>query len=131
MIDPTVTLMAILTHADTALSISGALSRPNLLQYSPYMAQCCKELAQAQEHASDVSLTHIISLNRLGEEIQAAFHEDDEDSVLRVEQTRVQMLLRSLERQLKDWKVEAFQDNKQVGKFLTNSHNNCLLGSCH
>ncbi|KAI4154546.1 MAG: hypothetical protein LQ341_000329 [Variospora aurantia] len=95
-------------------SISGALSRPNLLQYSPYMAQCCKELAQAQEHASDVSLTHIISLNRLGEEIQAAFHEDDEDSVLRVEQTRVQMLLRSLERQLKDWKVEAFQDNKQA-----------------
>ncbi|KAL8918835.1 MAG: hypothetical protein Q9172_005249 [Xanthocarpia lactea] len=112
-------------------SISGALSRPNLLQYSPYMAQCCKELAQAQEHASDVSLTHIISLNRLGEDIQAAFHEDDENSVLRAEQTRVQMLLQSLERQLKDWKVEASQDNKRIGKFLTNSHKKCLLGSCN
>ncbi|KAF7507281.1 hypothetical protein GJ744_010715 [Endocarpon pusillum] len=103
----------------TAFRFSVALSRPNMLRYSNYMADSCKRLEADQEFHSDNILLHMIKLYHIGDQIHAAFRSEDAGTVhahqMHADKTRSRMLLQMFELQLKSGKdiCRLIQDEMQ------------------
>ncbi|ERF73018.1 hypothetical protein EPUS_07112 [Endocarpon pusillum Z07020] len=100
-----------------SVAFSVALSRPNMLRYSNYMADCCKRLEADQEFPSDNILLHMIKLYHIGDQIHAAFRSEDAGAVhadhMHADHTRSRMLLQMFALQLKEWKRHLPSDTRR------------------
>ncbi|KAF2732603.1 hypothetical protein EJ04DRAFT_440740 [Polyplosphaeria fusca] len=90
-------------HLSSALS--SGLSKPNLLKYTEYMAECWKRLRDDMEYPSDKMIGPLISLRRIDDQIHDAFYTDDALD-LSFGDSRIFMNMRFIESQLDDWRSD-------------------------
>jgi hypothetical protein len=58
------------SHLLTCSRIAAGLQKPNLLKHSSQMAEWAQELKADREHASDESISYLISLRHIDDQIQ-------------------------------------------------------------
>jgi hypothetical protein len=81
-----------------------ALMKPNLLKYTDYMGKVSQRLMYDREYESDETISSLISLRRLDDQIYESLNGDDTVD-LPITDSRIYMSMRFLETQLEDWKV--------------------------
>lgn len=81
-----------------------SLRRLNLVRWSDYMDECV-EVLQTSDMAlpSDKILCRHVGLQHINEEIGNQFSMDDPSAAVTISDTKVQMSLKSFERELEDW----------------------------
>lgn len=89
------------------------MQKPNLLKYTDYMGQCCRDLREYQQYPSDKIISHLLALRRLDDQIQDAFF-IEETSGLAFNDPRISMNFRLLESQLDEWRREKHNGEFQI-----------------
>ncbi|KAK5990923.1 Transcription factor pbcR-like protein [Cladobotryum mycophilum] len=78
-----------------------SLRRPNLIRWTPFMAESMEILEKSPEAApTDKYFCHLVWTHRLAEEVGAQFSLDDTSSAVNISDARTQYALRALERDL-------------------------------
>ncbi|CAI6340769.1 unnamed protein product [Periconia digitata] len=108
--------------------IAGGLQKPNLLRYTDYMGECCKDLRQAREIPSDVIIGRLVTLRRLDDQIHDAFYSEDAVD-LSLSDPRINMNYKFLQAQLEDFGSEDCLDELQRMIDLTSTFTSVQLHS--
>ncbi|KAK4144925.1 transcriptional regulator WAR1, partial [Dichotomopilus funicola] len=78
-----------------------ALHRPNLLRWTPFMAECVEILQSSPEAApTDKYLCHLVMSHKVAEDVSIHFSMDDPMSTPNLAEARTQYVLKGLERDL-------------------------------
>ncbi|KAK3941067.1 hypothetical protein QBC46DRAFT_383586 [Diplogelasinospora grovesii] len=84
-----------------ATNTSMALHRPNLIRWTPFMAECVDVLESSPEAApTDKYLCHLVWTHKLAEEVGIQFSMDDPACTPNISDSRTQYALRGFERDL-------------------------------
>ncbi|KAI9821143.1 MAG: hypothetical protein M1827_003877 [Pycnora praestabilis] len=88
-------------------NVSMALRRPNLIRWTPYMAECVEVLETSVDaFESDNFLCQWIRVQHIAEEIGIQFSMDDPFAVVTISDPKVQYALKGFERQLEEWRLQ-------------------------
>lgn len=99
------------------------MQKPNLLKYTDYMSECCRNLRQTYELSSDVIISRLIALRRLDDQIHDAFFTEDAVE-LPITDPRIVMNYRFLQTQIDDSREENCSEELQRG---AQSHQKFIL----
>lgn len=84
-----------------ATNTAMALHRPNLLRWTPFMAECVEILQSSPDAApTDKYLCHLVMSHKVAEEVSIHFSMDDALSTPSLAEPRTQYVLKGLERDL-------------------------------
>ena len=87
-------------------NVSMGLRRPNLIRWTPFMADCLNVLEQSPEAArSDKVLCQWVRSQQIAEEVGTQFSMDDPTANVSIADTKVQYALKGFERDLERWNV--------------------------
>jgi hypothetical protein len=89
-----------------ASRIAAGLQKPNLLKHTPHMSEWALNLKRNQEYESDETISHLISLRQIDDQIQDTLFVGDA-SQMPLSDARTLMHVRLLEGQLDTWKRES------------------------
>jgi Fungal Zn(2)-Cys(6) binuclear cluster domain len=90
---------------------SMGLRRPNLIRWSPYMAECVEVLESSPDAAStDKFLCQWVRNQRIAEEVSVQFQMDDPCAVVNIADPKVQYALKGFERDLEHWSEQVPKD---------------------
>jgi hypothetical protein len=96
-----------------------ALRRPNLVRWTPFMAESVDVLETSPDAApSDKYLCHLVWTHRLFEEVGAQFSFDDPSATVDLNSPRSQHVLKALERDLDKYRAAVPEELKSQRKFL-------------
>lgn len=88
-----------------ATNTAMALHRPNLIRWTPFMADCVEVLQSSDEAApTDKYLTHLIWTHKLAEEVSVLLSMDDTSSTPNLADARTQYALKGFERDLESYR---------------------------
>ncbi|KAK1829814.1 hypothetical protein QBC39DRAFT_392276 [Podospora conica] len=88
-----------------ATNTAMALHRPNLIRWTPFMAECVQVLESSDEAApTDKYLTHLIWTHKLAEEVSVLLSMDDTSSTPNIADARTQYALKGFERDLESYR---------------------------
>jgi len=91
----------------TCCNVAMALRRPNVLRFTPFMAECVQELETNPKAAkTDIILANLVKVQRIAEDVGNEFAFDRVDAVVDLQEERVQLKLQEFSRRLKTWKDE-------------------------
>ncbi|KAK3694326.1 hypothetical protein B0T22DRAFT_68017 [Podospora appendiculata] len=97
-----------------ATNTSMALHRPNLIRWTPFMAECVDILETSPDAApTDRYFCHLIWTHKLAEEVGIQFSMDDPASTPNISDSRTQYALRGFERELEKYSDSIPQDMQQ------------------
>lgn len=85
---------------------SMGLRRPNLIRWSPFMADCIEffeALPAAESTASDKVLCQWVRSQHIAEEVGTSFSMDDPMAIVNIADSKVQYSLKGFERDLEKW----------------------------
>lgn len=86
-------------------SVSLGFRRPSMLRFSNWMAESLKELETSPDAApTDKRLAAWVKLQRIMEASSSAFSTDDPSAGITLADPRIQLTLKSFEKQLENWK---------------------------
>lgn len=95
---------------------SMGLRRPNLLRWTPYMADCLSVLEKSPDAApSDKFFCQWVRSQQIAEQVGEQFSMDDTDAVISIADPKVQYALKGFERDLEHWSNQVpkeFQSSK-------------------
>jgi len=87
-----------------AMNTSMALHRPNLIRWTPFMAECVDILESSPDAApTDRYFCHLVWTHKLAEEVGIQFSMDDPTSTPSISDARTQYALRGFERELEKY----------------------------
>ncbi|PWW79114.1 hypothetical protein C7212DRAFT_47113, partial [Tuber magnatum] len=91
----------------TCCNISMTLRRPNMLRFTPFMAECVQELeANPKAAKTDTRLANLVKVQKIAEDVGNEFAFDQVDAVVNLQEERVQFKLREFNRRLKTWRED-------------------------
>ncbi len=91
-----------------------ALHRPNLVRWTPFMAECVEVLQSSPEAApTDRYLCHLVWTHRMAEDVGLQFAMDDPSVVVNLTDPRTQYALRGFERELDKYRASMPADEMQ------------------
>jgi hypothetical protein len=96
--------------------IGAGLQKPNLLKHTSYMTEWAHNLRNEGEYDSDETISHLITLRQLDDQIQDTLYSDDAVN-LPLSDARTLMHVRFLEGQLDTWKRDSQGAGAQRCKF--------------
>ncbi|KAK7427651.1 Rho GTPase activating protein [Neonectria magnoliae] len=97
-----------------AANSSMALHRPNLIRWTPFMAECVKILETSPDAApTDAYFCHLVWTHSLAEEVGIQFALDDPSVSVNIGDARTQYALRGLERDLEKYRASIPADLMQ------------------
>ncbi|KAL2134120.1 hypothetical protein VTI74DRAFT_943 [Chaetomium olivicolor] len=97
-----------------ATNTAMALHRPNLIRWTPFMAECLEFLQTSPEAApTDKYLCHLIWTHKLAEEVSVQFSMDDSASTPNLADFRTQYVLKGFELQLERYRAAVPRDMLQ------------------
>ena len=86
---------------------SMGLRRPNLIRWTPFMADCVAVLETSPEAAvSDKVLCQWVRSQQIAEEVGAQFSMDDPTAIVSIADSKVQYALKGFERDLEKWSIQ-------------------------
>lgn len=90
---------------------SMGLRRPNLIRWSPYMAECIEVLESSPDAApTDKFLCQWVRNQRIAEEVGVQFQMDDPCAIVNIADPKVQYALKGFERDLEHWSQQVPKD---------------------
>lgn len=102
-----------------AANTSMSLHRPNLIRWTPFMAESMEVLETSPDAApTDKYFCHLVWTHHLGEQIGTQFSMDDPSAVVNIADPRTQYALRALERDL-DRYIATVPQERMQGEFLS------------
>ncbi|KPM45481.1 hypothetical protein AK830_g1033 [Neonectria ditissima] len=102
-----------------AANTSMALHRPNLIRWSPFMAECVKILETSPDAApTDAYFCHLVWTHSLAEEVGIQFALDDPSVAVNIGDARTQYALRGLERDLEKYRASIPADLMQLNLYM-------------
>jgi hypothetical protein len=97
-----------------ATNTSMALHRPNLIRWTPFVAECMDVLESSPEAApTDKYLCHLVWTHKLAEEVGIQFSMDDPSSTPNLSEPRTQHALKGFERELDRYLAAIPKDMQQ------------------
>ena len=113
--------------ANTAIS----LHRPNLIRWTPFMAESMEILQTSPDAApTDKYFCHLVWTHHLGEQISNQFSMDDPSAAVNIADPRTQYALRAFERDLERYIAtvpqEQMQGEFEITTYLSHPYN-CML----
>ncbi|CUS14602.1 unnamed protein product, partial [Tuber aestivum] len=91
----------------TCCNVSMALRKPNMLRFTPFMAECVQELeTNPGAEKTDISLANLVKVQKIAEDVGNEFAFDQVDAVVNLQEERVQLKLQEFNRKLKTWREE-------------------------
>jgi hypothetical protein len=88
------------------------LQKPNLLKHTSYMAEWAESLKQEREYESDETISHLVSLRQIDDQIQDTLFTADAMQ-LPLSDGRTLMHVRFMQAQLDSWKRESNDASSQ------------------
>ncbi|KAH6898804.1 hypothetical protein B0T10DRAFT_394801 [Thelonectria olida] len=98
---------------------SMALHRPNLVRWTPFMAECVKILETSPDAApTDAYFCHLVWTHRLAEEVGMQFIHEDPSVSISITDVRTQYALKGLERDLDKYRASIPADLMQRNLYM-------------
>ncbi|PUU74790.1 hypothetical protein B9Z19DRAFT_936824, partial [Tuber borchii] len=97
----------------TCCSFAMFFRRPNMLRFTPFMAECVQELETNPKAAkTDISLAKLVKMQKIAEDVGNEFAFDQVDAVVDLQEERVRLKLEEFNRRLKTWKDELPENSR-------------------